>query len=402
VIDESKNNLKLYLVVYSCEPNQGGEHEVGWKVANELANECNLTVITRKANQKLIKEFDNQNIDFIFLENETFIQMKPKGKFSYLYYIFWQLTVFNVLRKKVSKEDIVHYLTFGNIHLPHFLFLLKSKLVIGPMGGGSVIKASLIRNPSIYTKLKSAIYGFINYTVKINPIYYFLFLKCSKIILRTNETLNIIPKFFHEKCIVFLETGIDFVETQTVNKNRKLNEIVTTGRLIKSKNIDQVIEVFLKICEIKKESLKLTIVGDGPMRSFLEKKYSSIDNIVFLGKVPHKAVHEVLKKADLFLFCSIKEGGSHSLFEATMSNVPIACYNISGMQEFPKMDSAIKITPTKNIDNNIYSLAKKISDSFQSKEMINLLCENGKKDIQTNYSWKRLTEKYINIYKSII
>ena len=109
-----------------------------------------------------------------------------------------------------------------------------------------------------------------------------------------------------------------------------------------------------------------------------------------------------MKKADLFLFCSIKEGGSHSLFEATMCNVPIACYNISGMQEFPKMDSAIKITPTKNIDNNIYSLAKKINDSFQSKEMINLLCENGKKDIKTNYSWKRLTEKYINIYKSII
>ena len=104
----------------------------------------------------------------------------------------------------------------------------------------------------------------------------------------------------------------------------------------------------------------------------------------------------------MFLFCSIKEGGSHSLFEATMSNVPIACYNISGMQEFPKMNGAIKITPTKNIDNNIYSLATKIIDSFQSKEMINLLCENGKNDLQTNYSWKRLTEKYINIYKSII
>ena len=118
--------------------------------------------------------------------------------------------------------------------------------------------------------------------------------------------------------------------------------------------------------------------------------------------MPHKTVYEVLKKADLFLFCSIKEGGSHSLFEATMCNVPIACYNISGMQEFPKMDSAIKITPTKNIDNNIYSLAKKINDSFQSKEMINLLCENGKKDIKNKLFLEKINRKNILIFIKVL
>ena len=80
--------------------------------------------------------------------------------------------------------------------LPHFLFLLKSKLIIGPMGGGSVIRTSLIRNSLFSTKIKFFIYQFVNWTVKINPIYYLLFSKCSKIILRTKETLNIIPKIF--------------------------------------------------------------------------------------------------------------------------------------------------------------------------------------------------------------
>ena len=47
------NEKKLYLIVYACEPNQGGEHQVGWKIANELVNKCNLTVITRKSNQSL-------------------------------------------------------------------------------------------------------------------------------------------------------------------------------------------------------------------------------------------------------------------------------------------------------------------------------------------------------------
>ena len=70
----------------------------------------------------------------------------------------------------------------------------------------------------------------------------------------------------------FIGNRIDFVTTQTTRKKRKLNEIVTTGRLIKSKNIDQVIEVFQKLCAIRKETLRLTIVGDGPMKQVLKKK----------------------------------------------------------------------------------------------------------------------------------
>lgn len=398
------NNIKskIYLVVYGCEPNQGGEHEVGWKVANELVGHCDLTVITRKANQKLIEEYNKKNIDFLFLENELFIKTKPKGKFSYFYYLFWQFTVYNILRKKVEKDDIVHYLTFGNIHLPHFLFLLKSKLIIGPMGGGSVINTRLIRNTTSIEKLKSAFYSFVNYTVKINPFYYILFSKCSKIIVRTQETLDIIPKMFHDKCITFLETGIDYTNTIAVKKERKLNEMITTGRLIKSKNIDQVIEVFLKLCEIRKNSLRLTIVGDGPMKSVLEKKYAATTNIVFTGKVPHNKVNEILKNADLFLFCSIKEGGSHSLFEAALNNVPIACYNISGMTEFPKNENSIKITPTNIINNNINDLALKINKTFESQDNINSMCKNGLKDIELNYSWENINRKYINIYKNSI
>ncbi len=44
----------------------------------------------------------------------------------------------------MKRDDIVHYITFGNIHLPTFLFLMKSKLVIGPMGGGSVLNIDIL------------------------------------------------------------------------------------------------------------------------------------------------------------------------------------------------------------------------------------------------------------------
>ncbi|MBU3938885.1 glycosyltransferase [bacterium] len=392
--------MRVYLIVYACEPNQGGEHQVGWKVANELVKKCTLKVITRRSNQKLIEQYNDENIDFQFIENDAFIHFKPHGKFSYFYYLFWQFSVYLYLKRVVKKDDIVHYLTFGNLHLPHFLFLLKSKLILGPMGGGSIIDTKLMRQSSLKAKVKSNIHRFINFTVGINPIYYILFARSSKIILRTEETLKIIPKCFHKKCSVFLETGVDASAIDIVKKERKLRNIITTARIIDSKNIDQVIEVFKKLVELTSGSLELSIVGDGPMKSTLEKKYSSVENLQFLGKVPHEKIESLLRGSDLFIFCSIKEGGSHSLFEAAMNNCPIACYDISGMKEFPKANASIKITPSHNIDDNIRRLAEKIDKIFNTQS-VDKLCENAIADLKENYDWQELGKRYIKIYEEI-
>ena len=63
---------QIYLVVYACEPNQGGEHEVGWQIAKHLNKKVkNLVVVTRRSNQSLIEQFDPQDIQFIFIENTS-------------------------------------------------------------------------------------------------------------------------------------------------------------------------------------------------------------------------------------------------------------------------------------------------------------------------------------------
>jgi len=128
----TNDKKKVYLVAYACAPNQGGEHEVGWRIADELKGKCDLEVVTRISYPRN----DANGIKFKDIENNLFLFLKPRNGFSYLYYVFWQISVFLYLRKVVKKQEIVHYITFGNLHLPHFLFLLKSKLIVGPMGGG--------------------------------------------------------------------------------------------------------------------------------------------------------------------------------------------------------------------------------------------------------------------------
>lgn len=396
----TNKNKKTYLVVYGCEPNQGGEHEVGWKIANELVDRYNLTVLTRKSNQKLIEQYNDKKINFHFIENDTFIRFKPRGEFSYLYYLFWQLSAYLHLKKYVSEDDIVHYLTFGNIHLPHFLFLLKSKLIIGPMGGGSSINIFLLRKVSFSEIIKSAIHHIINVTVKINPMYLWVFYKSKTIILRTEESKAIIPKIYHKKCIVFLETGINTQIIHNDTKLRKLEKIIMTSSFINSKNIDQVIDVFLELEQLTKNKLELTLVGDGHTKKNLEKKYLNKKNIIFRGQVAHEFIPNLLRESDLFLFCSVKEGGSHSIFEAAMNNLPIACYDVSGLKKFPKNNSAIKIAPSHDVNSNVKQLAEKIILTFKENK-VEQICENAIHDLRENYDWQKITKKYIDIYNEV-
>lgn len=391
---------RVYLVAYACEPEQGGEHEVGWRIANELADKCTLTVITRKSNRPLIEKYNWRNINVCYIEFDSLVGIKPKGRFSYMYYFLWQCAAYMHLRKRVTCNDIVHYLTFGNIHLPHCLFLLHCKLVLGPMGGGSVVDTTLLRNPSLLLRFKSRIHKWINATVKFNPLYHLVFAKASKIILRTDETRLIIPSKYHSKCTVFLETGVDVDCISGGFRERELRHIITTSRIITSKNVDQVIEVFQHLSSIVDMPLRLSILGDGPVKEQLEMRYSKVQGVSFIGKVPHSTVAKFLQEADLFLFCSIKEGGSHSLFEAAMNNIPIACYDVSGMKEFPKSDASIKILPSSNIDINTRALAAEIKRNF-FEDNVDTICKKATMDLRENYDWKVIAEKYLRIYSEL-
>lgn len=391
-------NYKLFLVAYACEPGQGSEHEVGWKTAVSLSESQHITVITRLANQKKIEEYSQkvENIDFVFIENIFLNLIKKRGKFSYLYYIFWQFTVFKYLKSKVNQSDIVHYITFGNIHLPTFIHFIKCRLFIGPMGGGSLVDYRLINKPKLFTIFRFMVHKTINGLSRFNILLRQLLRESEVIYLRTNESLNLVPKAYRDKVKVFLETGVESKNITSQAKKRQLKRIITASRLIESKNIDQVIATFYKIQKLVSHEIKLQIIGNGPLLNKLKKEHSS-KFIEFLGKLPRHETLNCIKAADLYLSCSIKEGGSHSLFESAALNCPIACYHISGMEIFPKNESSIKVIPSYNIENNTTILAEKVVHYFQNN-LIDDICRKNQEDLMSNYSWESVASRFINDY----
>jgi len=108
--------------------------------------------------------------------------------------------------------------------------------------------------------------------------------------------------------------------------------LVHTSNFRKVKRVQDVIQVFSKVCEVI--PAKLLLVGDGPERYPMEelcREMSLCDDIRFLGKL--EAVEEVLSVCDLFLMTSEKESFGLAALEAMACEVPIVSTNAGGLPE---------------------------------------------------------------------
>ncbi len=109
-------------------------------------------------------------------------------------------------------------------------------------------------------------------------------------------------------------------------------------RVAKEKNIEEFLEA--------KTDLKKVIVGDGPARPELEKKYP---NAVFLGKQFGYDLARIYANAEVFVFPSVEDTFGVVLLEALASGVPVAA----------KPESLAVVTP------EVACLLNDMSDAIQ-------------------------------------
>jgi glycosyltransferase involved in cell wall biosynthesis len=97
------------------------------------------------------------------------------------------------------------------------------------------------------------------------------------------------------------------------------------GRLAKVKNQPFLIDVLSRACK-KRNNVFLLLVGDGPLRSEIEKKATSLglrERVIFAGS--RKDVPEMMSAMDAFIFPSWSEGLGLAMIEAQAAGLPCVC-----------------------------------------------------------------------------
>lgn len=110
--------------------------------------------------------------------------------------------------------------------------------------------------------------------------------------------------------------------------------LVTVGRLVARKGVDQLIQVME---HLKQDNVHLLVMGTGPQGDALKEEASKRqvqDNVHFLGYIEEDDKFRILKMSDIYVSTSQHEGFGIVFLEAMASGLPIICYNHGGQTDF--------------------------------------------------------------------
>jgi glycosyltransferase involved in cell wall biosynthesis len=381
---------RILISAYGCEPLKGSESGVGWNWILQLAKSNELHVVTRRNNKDSIEAHlptnIASNVTFHYYDTNRLIRKIKKGdKRLYLYYFFWQLGAIRLFRQLIHKYafDYSIHLSFGSFWMPTFLPFFNIPFIWGPLGGADVVPKSFLSLFPLKDRIIQQIRYVLNYTTSINPFILYPCKKAVAILCRTHNNADIIPKQYNHKVHTIIETAIDIADLP-IKSNKTIDNktihCITTGRLVPFKNVITAVRAFSHIPS--KYAIHYTIIGDGQEIKNIEAEIKNInltDRISLLPLMPRKEVLEYLAKTDIYLFPSLREGGTWALMEAMAMSLPCICLNWTGMSIITDDESALRLSVTnpeqmsmdiadgicKLIDNPI--LRKKIGDAGQER-----------------------------------
>lgn len=156
--------------------------------------------------------------------------------------------------------------------------------------------------------------------------------------------------------------------------NSNFFNFITVGRLTEVKGYERLIYIMKEIS--KKHKIKLHILGEGALRSKLEKLILELglDKIVYLyGYIENPA--SIVEKCDLFICSSYREGLSTVVAESIAVGTPVLTTDCSGMKELLKNNKYGLI-----VENSEQGLLKGIQYLLDNQDEIGLYKKNLEKD----------------------
>jgi len=209
--------------------------------------------------------------------------------------------------------------------------------------------------------------------------------KANKIIVPSKYLKDFIVKYYSifSDNIRVVHNGVKILP---IKEKPKKNRLITVGRLVSWKNIDQIIKA---VSEINKK-FEYRIVGSGPEFGKLKELVQRTDlcrKIRFLGKLSNKRTIDEIAKSKIFVLNSAYEGLPHVLLEAASVKTAIVAPKLPGIVEiFSKEVVYFKPGNRKELKRAIEELL------FDDKKRQGL-AEGAYKKVRSEFSWEKTYKK---------
>ena len=168
--------------------------------------------------------------------------------------------------------------------------------------------------------------------------------------------------------------------------------------MIDRKNVSHLLDVFDKLAA-SNSGLKLVLLGDGISRAKFEDyadKLDSRDRISFLGFQSDPLTY--LNTFDLFVMCSTLEGIPRCLMESMAMGVPVAAYDIAGVNQLLDHNKT-GLLATLNNKDELYDCCKKL---LWDEKLANAISAAAAKHINEKFSAHRMAVEYTDLYQQLL
>ena len=132
--------------------------------------------------------------------------------------------------------------------------------------------------------------------------------------------------------------------------------LVTVGRLVARKGLDQLVSAMQQISDSK---ARLIVIGDGPMKDELVSQVGSLgltDRVVFAGFVDEQRKHNLLSVSDLYVSTSQHEGFGLVFLEGMAVGLPVICYDFGGQTDFLTDGTTGGVVPLNDLTKFVRSV----------------------------------------------
>jgi len=161
--------------------------------------------------------------------------------------------------------------------------------------------------------------------------------------------------------------------------------VLYVGRIAPEKNLPLAVDAYHAMYRVD-NSLKFILVGDGPLRSILEKKHP---NLIFCGMKIGEALAHHYASADIFLFPSETETFGNVTLEAMASGLAVVAYNYAAAKLHLAHEETGLLAPCGDSKAFIASAVRLVSETQLLYKL-----RTRAREYTASLSWARVIETF--------
>jgi glycosyltransferase involved in cell wall biosynthesis len=335
--------MKILLSAYACEPHRGSEPGVGWNMAEAIARQHQVYVLTsathRPGIESELAQHPNPNLHVIYLDPLGWVYdwgRQRRFQIALLHYYLWQIQAYGVARSLHQQEnfDLAHHVTYVRYSNPSFLSLLPIPFLWGPVGGAEVCPPTFLADFTWKNQLYERLRSLTHRLGELDPMVHMTARYSAIAWATTTDTALRLQQLGAPRVQVMSEvcmpTDAIHALQQYSSQPSEPRRFISLGRLLHWKGFHLGLKAFAMA---NLSEAEYWIVGDGPERAALQNLAAELQiehQVKFWGRLPRHEAMQKLAQSAILIHPSLHDSGGWACLEGMAMAKPVICLNLGG------------------------------------------------------------------------